>query len=273
VCVPELPEVESTRRGLEPQLCGTQIVCLEVRDHRLRWPVETELPQRLQGAEIVSVARRGKYLLIECTSGWLIVHLGMSGSLRVLPAGTPAGKHDHVDLLLANGKLMRLTDPRRFGCMLWGGSDPLTHPLLSHLAPEPLERAFNTQWLRKKLQSRAAAIKTLLLDSRIVTGVGNIYASEALFRAGIHPLTPGRRLSPERCERLVKAIRETLRRAIAAGGSSLRNYVGSDGRPGSAQQRHLVYEREGEACRTCGARIRCIRQGQRSTFYCPRCQR
>lgn len=271
--MPELPEVESTRRGLAPHLCGTRILRLEVRDHRLRWPVAPDLPRRLHGAAIRSIERRGKYLLIECGSGWLIVHLGMSGSLRVLPADTLAGKHDHVDLLLDNGKVVRLTDPRRFGCVLWGGADPLTHPLLSRLAPEPLERTFNAQWLRNRLQGRVAAIKTLLLDSRIVTGVGNIYASEALFRAGIHPLTPGRRLSLARCERLVQAIRVTLRRAIAAGGSTLRNYVGSDGQPGSAQQRHLVYEREGEACRTCGARIRCIRQGQRSTFYCPRCQR
>jgi formamidopyrimidine-DNA glycosylase len=197
----------------------------------------------------------------------------MSGSLRLLPHGTPAGKHDHVDLLLSGGKLVRLTDPRRFGCLLWGGSDPLLHPLLARLAPEPLERTFTARWLRDKLASRHAAIKTLLLDSHVVTGVGNIYASEALFRARIHPLTRGRRLSAARCAHLVKAIRATLRAAIAAGGSTLRNYVASDGQPGYAQRRYLVYDREGQPCRVCGAVIRCIRQGQRSTFYCPRCQR
>ena len=271
--MPELPEVETTRRGLAPHLSGTTITRLVVRDRRLRWPVERNLPARLRGAAIRAVERRGKYLLLDCERGWLILHLGMSGSLRVLADGTPAGKHDHVDLILSGGKLVRLTDPRRFGCVLWGGRDPLSHPLLASLAPEPLESGFTPQWLHRKLAARAAAIKSLLLDSRIVTGVGNIYASEALFRARIHPLTPGRRLSLVRCTRLVKSIRETLQAAIDAGGSTLRNYVGSDGQPGNAQQRYLVYDRAGQACRVCGNPIRSLRQGQRSTFYCSRCQR
>lgn len=271
--MPELPEVETTRRGLAPHLTGNTIEKLIVRDRRLRWPVPAQLARRVGGAAIRSVGRRGKYLLLDCGRGWLIVHLGMSGSLRLLPGGTPAGKHDHVDIVLATGQLVRLTDPRRFGALLWGGADPLRHPLLARLAPEPLEPGFSGEWLHARISGRNASIKSLLMASHIVTGVGNIYASEALFRARIHPRTPGRRLSLERCQRLVQAIRETLNAAIAAGGSSLRDFVGSDGQPGYFQQHSLVYDRAGEPCRVCGTPIRTLRQGQRASYYCPRCQR
>ncbi|HWQ38297.1 MAG TPA: bifunctional DNA-formamidopyrimidine glycosylase/DNA-(apurinic or apyrimidinic site) lyase [Burkholderiales bacterium] len=271
--MPELPEVETTRRGLVARLCGTMITELAVRERRLRWPVERKLSVRLRGARIRAIERRGKYLLVDCGGGWLILHLGMSGSLRILPQGTPAGRHDHVDFLLANGQLLRLTDPRRFGAVLWAGSDPLSHPLLAHLAPEPLEAAFTAEWLHARLAGRKAAIKSLLMDGHIVTGVGNIYAAEALFRARIHPATPGRRLGPARCARLVEAIRKTLQAAIAAGGSTLRDFVAADGRPGYFQQEYYVYGRAGQRCRVCGTRIRSLRQGQRATFYCPRCQR
>jgi len=271
--MPELPEVETTRRGLAPCLTGNTIQQLIVRERRLRWPVAKQLARRVDGAPIRAVERRGKYLLLDCSRGWLIVHLGMSGSLRLLPGGTPAGKHDHVDILLASGDLVRLTDPRRFGALLWAGADPLKHPLLARLAPEPLEPGFSGEWLHARLAGRSAPVKSLLMASHIVTGVGNIYANEALFRAGISPRTPGRRLSLERCRRLVQAIRDTLSAAIAAGGSSLRDFVGSDGQPGYFQQHYLVYDRAGEPCRTCGTPIRTLRQAQRASYYCPRCQR
>jgi formamidopyrimidine-DNA glycosylase len=270
--MPELPEVETTRRGLEPHLTGKTIVQLIVRDRRLRWPVAGNLAKLLGGARIESVSRRGKYLLLECGQGWLIVHLGMSGSLRLLPAGTPAGRHDHLDLLLSDGQVVRLTDPRRFGAVLWAGADPTHHPLLARLAPEPLGPEFNAHWLHARLAGRSAPVKALLMTGHIVAGVGNIYANEALFRARIHPRTPGRRVSLGRCARLAQAIRDTLDAAIAAGGSSLRDFVGSDGQPGYFQQQYLVYDRAGEPCRTCGAPIRSIRLGQRATYYCPRCQ-
>ena len=271
--MPELPEVETTRRGLAASLTGSRIVDVVVRDRRLRWPVPRNLATRIVGRVLRAVARRGKYLLLDCERGWLIVHLGMSGSLRVLPAHASAGKHDHVDFVLSNGYLMRLTDPRRFGAVLWAGEDPLSHPLLRDLAPEPFDAAFDASWLQARLARRRAAIKTLLMDNTLVAGVGNIYAVEALFRARIHPLTPGRRIGPARCQRLVRAIRDTLSDAICAGGSTLRNFVGSDGVPGYFQQQSFVYGRAGEPCRVCGAPIRVIRQGLRSTFYCPQCQR
>jgi formamidopyrimidine-DNA glycosylase len=271
--MPELPEVETTRRGLEPHLTGKTIARLIVRDRRLRWPVAKNLAKLLGGAPIRSVARRGKYLLLDCGRGWLILHLGMSGSLRLLPAETPPGKHDHVDLLLSDGHVVRLTDPRRFGAVLWAGADPMRHRLLAKLAPEPLGPDFGGEYLHARFSGRSAAVKSLLMDSHIVTGVGNIYANEALFRARIHPRAAGRRLSRVRCARLAQAIRDTLSAAIAAGGSSLRDFVGSDGQPGYFQQQYLVYDRAGDPCRVCGAPIRTITLGQRATYYCPRCQR
>ena len=271
--MPELPEVETTLRGLEPHLAGQRIARVVVRHPRLRWPIPKNLPDLLRGQIIRSIRRRAKYLLLKCDSGTLILHLGMSGSLRVLPAETAPEKHDHFDLLLANGLLMRLRDPRRFGAVLWCVADPEQHPLLAHLGVEPLEQEFDAAYLHHAMRKRSAAIKQVIMDSHVVAGVGNIYASEALFRAGIRPQLAADRLSKPRCARLVQAIRETLSEAIRLGGSSLRDYVGSDGNPGYFQQHYWVYGRAGEPCRACGASIKQTRQGQRSSFYCPACQK
>jgi formamidopyrimidine-DNA glycosylase len=220
-----------------------------------------------------AVERRGKYLLIDCGTGWIILHLGMSGSLQMVKGSRPPGKHDHLDLVLASGMVARFTDPRRFGAVLWEPDDPLRHPLLARLAPEPLGQEFTAAWMHTQTRGRNAAIKTILMDSRIVVGVGNIYASESLFRAGIHPGLAAGRISLLRCEKLVAAIRVTLMAAIDAGGSTLRNYVGAEGRPGYFQQSYYVYGRPGKLCRVCTTPIKALRQGQRSTFFCPVCQR
>jgi formamidopyrimidine-DNA glycosylase len=271
--MPELPEVETTRRGLEPHLAGQRIAAAVVRNRALRWPVPAGLERRLAGLTIGSIARRGKYLVIDCGRGSLIVHLGMSGRMLVLAGPAPAGKHDHFELQLGNGKIARLTDPRRFGSVHWIEGDPLTHPLLAALGPEPFSDAFSAQWLHARTRGRSAAIKNTLMDSRVVAGIGNIYASEALFRAAIHPGTASGRIALPRCVRLVEEIRATLGEAIAAGGSSMRDYLGSDGQAGYFQFNWLVYGREGEACKRCAAPVRQIRQGQRSTYYCARCQK
>jgi formamidopyrimidine-DNA glycosylase len=244
-----------------------------VRNASLRVPVPRTLPEQVAGSTIRSVNRRGKYLLIECGAGTLIVHLGMSGRLWLLDAQTPAAAHDHFDLVLENGKAVRLRDPRRFGLVLWQEGDPLLHPLLAGIGPEPLSAQFDGKWLYENTRNRSAAIKLVLMDSHMVAGVGNIYASEALFRAGINPKLPARRIGLARCKLLVEKIRETLEAAIQAGGSTLRDYVGGDGRAGFFQNEHLVYGRRGEPCRACGAAVRELRQGQRATFYCPACQR
>jgi len=219
-----------------------------------------------------AIRRRGKYLLFECDGGHLLVHLGMSGSLRLLPRDTPPGKHDHVDLVFGD-RVLRLRDPRRFGAVLWTEAPLATHPLLAHLGVEPLSRALTTTQLYESTRGHRTAIKQLLMDGRRIVGVGNIYACESLFAAGIDPRTPARRLSRARCERLVAAIKQTLRKAIRAGGASLRDFVRSDGEPGHFQLRAWVYGRAGLPCRRCGALLRRIVQGQRATFYCPRCQR
>ncbi|HXF65105.1 MAG TPA: bifunctional DNA-formamidopyrimidine glycosylase/DNA-(apurinic or apyrimidinic site) lyase [Burkholderiales bacterium] len=271
--MPELPEVETTRRGLEPLLVGRRILTAVVRNRALRRPVPRDLARRLAGTTVRSLARRGKYLLLDCGAGHLILHLGMSGRLWVVPAATAPTAHDHFDLVLENGSVVRLRDPRRFGLVLWETGDPLSHPLLAAIGPEPFAREFDGAWLHRATRHRTAAIKHVLMDSRVVAGVGNIYANEALFRAGIHPRTPARRLSRARCAALVEKLRETLEAAIRAGGSSLRDYVAADGRAGNFQSEFLVYDRAGEPCRRCGGPIAGLRQGQRSTFYCPRCQR
>jgi formamidopyrimidine-DNA glycosylase len=271
--VPELPEVETTRRGLAPHLQGHRIEAVIVRNRALRWPIPRDLAKQVSGRTVRAVERRGKYLLIDCGTGWMILHLGMSGSLQVVPNGTPAGKHDHVDLVLSSGMTARLTDPRRFGALLWEPDHPLHHPLLARLAPEPLGTDFHAGWLHARTRGRRAAIKTIVMDSHIVVGVGNIYASESLFHAGIHPGLAAGRISLPRCEKLVTAIQETLAAAIAAGGSTLRDYVGAQGDPGYFQQTYFVYGRRGKPCRVCGTAIKALRQGQRSTFFCPVCQR
>ena len=266
--MPELPEVEVTRRGIASHLTGRRIAGVTVRNPNLRWPVPHHLGRTLTGLEIRQVTRRAKYLLLDCGKGTLILHLGMSGSLRLLPATTPPQKHDHFDLKLDDGTLLRLTDPRRFGAILWASGDVLRHPLLVQLGPEPLTAAFDGNVLHAKTRGRSASIKEVLMNSHIVVGVGNIYASEALFRAGINPQIAAGRIGISRCEKLAQAVKETLKLAIKAGGSSLRDYVNSDGNPG-----YWVYDRAGQPCRKCGTLIRQIKQGQRSSFYCPHCQK
>ena len=269
--MPELPEVEVTRRGLAPQLAGRRISGVAVREPRLRWPVPREV-LALAGRTVKAIHRRGKYLLLDCGDGHLIVHLGMSGSLRVLPPGTPPGKHDHFDLLLGD-RLLRLRDPRRFGAVLWAAANGTPHPLLAHLGIEPLSRALDGARLYALTRAHRSAIKVFLMDSRRIVGVGNIYASESLHLARIDPRKPAQRLSRDACERLARAVKQTLRAAIRAGGSSLRDFVGADGDSGYAQQLHYVYDRAGKNCRRCKTPIRKLQQGQRSTYYCPTCQK
>lgn len=270
--MPELPEVETTRRSLEPPLVGRRILDVTVRDRRLRWPVPADLESSLSGARITALRRRAKYLLVDTDRGTLLVHLGMSGSLTVVPSSRPVIKHDHVDMTLDSGWRLRFHDPRRFGSMHWLTSADAPHPLLNALAPEPFDPAFDAAYLHRVTRRRASAIKQIIMNGELVTGVGNIYASEALFRAGIHPATKARRLSLERCARLVGAIRETLGRAIELGGSSLRDYVDGAGNPGEFQTESSVYGRGGQPCTRCGGTVRLIRQGARATYYCPGCQ-
>jgi formamidopyrimidine-DNA glycosylase len=269
--MPELPEVEVTRLGLVPHIEGRAISGVEVRDARLRWPISAEV-HSLAGRTVKAIRRRGKYLLVDCGDGHLILHLGMSGSLRVLPRGAPAGKHDHFDLLLGD-RILRLRDPRRFGAVLWTSGEPEAHPLLAHLGVEPLSPALDPARLHALTRARRTSIKQFLMDGRRVVGVGNIYANESLFRAGIHPRTQTGRISLERCARLSRAIKGTLRAAIRAGGSSLRDFVGSDGKRGYFQSRYWVYDRAGKPCRRCGRKIRRIVQGQRATYFCGACQK
>ena len=269
--MPELPEVEVTCRGIAPHLVGATIGAVTVRESRLRWPIPDAV-RSLAGRVVRDVRRRGKYLLLDCGVGHLIVHLGMSGSLRLVAAGTPPGKHDHFDLGIGS-QLLRLRDPRRFGAVLWTTQPPEAHPLLRHLGIEPLSRALDGRRLHALMRGRRTAIKQFLMDARHIVGVGNIYASESLFLAAIHPRTRAGRLSAQRSARLARSVKTTLRAAIRAGGSSLRDFVGSDGAPGYFQRHAWVYGREGEECRRCGARIRRIIQGQRATYYCPGCQR
>jgi formamidopyrimidine-DNA glycosylase len=273
--MPELPEVEVSRLGLAPHLVGQKLADCVVRRADLRLPIPQDLPARLVGHTLAGISRRGKYLLFHwpTASGWLIVHLGMSGSLRLVSPDAPAQAHDHFDLCFP-ATVMRLKDPRRFGVVLWqAGDNPEAHPLLAHLGMEPLSAGFTADWLAALLQGRKTPIKTLLMDAHLLVGVGNIYAAESLFRAGISPLRPAGEIGAARIKKLATAIRETLTEAIAAGGSSVRDYVHSDGGAGSFQLRCAVYDRAGQACPQCGAVIRQIRQAGRSSFYCPHCQR
>jgi formamidopyrimidine-DNA glycosylase len=269
--MPELPEVEVTRRGIEPHLAGRVITGATVRKG-LRWPVPKSLGKTLAGLKVESVKRRAKYLLLDCGSGHLILHLGMSGSLRITGHEEPPAYHDHFDLVLGD-TVLRLTDPRRFGAVLWKRGAVLEHKLLRDLGPEPLEDDFSGEYLFHATRNRSAAIKNVIMDSHVVVGVGNIYASESLFLAGINPKTPARRLSRERCDMLAASVRTVLTQAIRAGGSSLRNYVQSDGSFGCFQIDCAVYDRAGKPCRSCRTPIRQIVQGQRSTYYCTKCQR
>jgi formamidopyrimidine-DNA glycosylase len=271
--MPELPEVETTRLGLLPHLKDRRIADLVVRDGRLRWPIAPDLASLIRGCSIVDVSRRAKYLLIDCGRGHLIIHLGMSGSLRVVAPKRPPAKHDHYDIVLANRQIVRFTDPRRFGSLHWTENSPAQHVLLQKLGPEPLSEAFNGRALFHATRGRTASIKQFLMDQHHVVGVGNIYASEALFRAGVRPQTAAQRVGLARCERIAQSIKHTLQLALKAGGSTLRDFVNSDGEPGSFQLSYRVYDRAGKPCFRCGGAIRTIRQGQRSTFYCATCQR
>lgn len=279
--MPELPEVEVSRLGIAPLLEGRQLLGAITRCPRLRTELDPGLGEILAGCTIETVRRRAKYLLIDCRrsaaaaprSGTLIIHLGMSGSLRFVAPGTPPQTHDHVDLLLAD-RLLRYRDPRRFGLVVWHpGDDVERHPLLAALGPEPLDPSFDGAWLHAALARRSQAIKPVLMDANLVVGIGNIYAAEALFRAGISPLRPANRIAAPRCDLLAGSIQETLRQAIAAGGSSVRDYVHSDGGAGCFQLQCAVYERAGAPCVQCGRPVRQIRQAGRSTYYCPACQR
>jgi formamidopyrimidine-DNA glycosylase len=269
--MPELPEVEVTRLGVAPLLQGRAVTGVAARTAALRYPLPAGLGETLAQRVLRQVERRGKYLLFCFDHGRLLIHLGMSGSLRVLPAPEAPRKHDHLDLAFGR-RLLRLHDPRRFGAALWLPEGEPEHPLLTVLGVEPLSEAFDADWLHATTRGRRAAIKPTLMDSHLVVGVGNIYASESLFRAGIDPRAAAGRSSLARDRRLVPAIKDVLAAAIAQGGSTLRDFVGSDGAAGYFQQEHLVYGREGQACRVCGGPIRQLRQGQRSTFFCPRCQ-
>ncbi len=271
--MPELPEVETTRRGLHSHLVGATIADVVIRNASLRWPIPKTLPRLLHNQTIQSLERRAKYLLMHCANGTLILHLGMSGSLRILSTSTPAAKHDHFDLVLSNGMLMRLHDPRRFGAVLWHTGDIYAHKLLAKLGPEPLESGFDARYLYQATRGRSIAIKQCIMDNRVVVGVGNIYANEALFHAGVKPQLAAGKLSLPRCKILVKEIRATLTKAIKLGGSSLRDFVDSAGQAGYFQQTYWVYGRGGTTCRKCRTPIKQIRQGQRSSFYCPHCQK
>ncbi|MCE3284192.1 MAG: formamidopyrimidine-DNA glycosylase, partial [Steroidobacteraceae bacterium] len=251
---------------------GRTIRAFEVREPRLRWPVEPHLARELAGQRVLDVRRRAKYLLIELERGTLIAHLGMSGSLRIMPAAAARLLHDHYDLVLDSGQCLRFNDPRRFGSLHWCTGDPQAHSLLADLGPEPLEPAFDAGHLARLARGRKAAVKLFLMDQRVVVGVGNIYASEALFRAGVRPRRAAGRLRRAEWERVAAAIREVLSDAIRQGGTTLRDYVNADGTPGYFRQDLYVYERTGEPCRRCSTPIRHVVQGQRSTYFCPACQ-
>ncbi|MEW5788157.1 MAG: bifunctional DNA-formamidopyrimidine glycosylase/DNA-(apurinic or apyrimidinic site) lyase [Pseudomonadota bacterium] len=270
--MPELPEVETVRRGLAPHLLQRRLTGARVRESRLRWPVPAGLDALLAGRTIEGLDRRGKYLIFHLDRGGFICHLGMSGSLRLCSGDTPADRHDHLDLLLDGGTLLRYRDPRRFGALLWSDT-PEHHPLLAGLGVEPLETAFDGAFLHDLCRGRNLAIKLLLMDAHRVVGIGNIYANEALFQAGISPRQAAGRLSRPRCDILAAAVQDTLTRAIAAGGSTLRDFVDGQGNPGYFQQQYFVYARAGEPCRRCATPIRLVRQGGRASYFCPNCQK
>jgi len=269
--MPELPEVETTRRGILPHILGRTVVQLICRVPRLRWLLPgVETP--LAGEVVLAVERRAKYLLLRCGGGTLILHLGMSGHLRLVTAGTPAGAHDHVDLVFSDGTALRFNDPRRFGALLWTPDDPHRHPLLVELGPEPFAAEMDGEHLYRCSRRRTGAVKTFIMDQRVVVGVGNIYASEALFRAGIDPRRSAGRISRQRYGRLAEAIREVLAAAIDAGGTTLRDFADAEGRPGYFRLELQVYGRAGEACSICGRAVAQVKISGRSTYFCHHCQ-
>jgi len=270
--MPELPEVETTRRGIAPYLVGHRVVAVTIRQPRLRWPIPAALRRLLPGQKIENVERRAKYLLAHTGAGSALLHLGMSGSLRILERDVAPGAHDHFDWRLDSGRILRFTDPRRFGSLLWQ-KPGATHPLLAQLGPEPFDEAFDGVYLWTKSRGRSAPVKTFLMDQRIVVGVGNIYAAEALFAADIHPRRAAGSVAHDRYARLAAEVKRILAYAITRGGTTLRDFLSPDGAPGYFEQELFVYGRAGEPCKVCGTPIRSIVIGQRSTFYCPRCQR
>jgi len=271
--VPELPEVETTRRGIAPHLIERRISALVVRDPRLRWPVPGEALAAARGARIDSVERRAKYILVGTTAGTIMLHLGMSGSLRVVSADEPSFVHDHFDIILDNGRCLRLRDPRRFGSVHWLPADSNGHPLLDDLGPEPWDERFTGDYLYARSRGRRRSVKAFLMDAHTVVGVGNIYANEALFAAGIHPRRAAGRIGRARYHHLADRVRTILERAIAVGGTTLQDFTDSDGDPGYFRIQLAVYGRGDAACPHCGAPLRAVRQEQRATWYCPRCQR
>ena len=270
--MPELPEVETARRGLSPHVEGRRVTAVTLRRPDLRWPIPREVAELLPGQAITGLRRRAKYLLLDTAPGSALLHLGMSGSLRVLPASTPAGTHDHVDIALDSGKVLRFNDPRRFGCLLWQPAGE-QHELLADLGPEPLDDAFSGDYLFELSRGRSAPVKTFLMDQSVVVGVGNIYAAESLFRAGIAPNRAAGRVSRERYATLATAVRYILAHAIQRGGTTLRDFLSPDGAPGYFEQELLVYGREGEPCKVCGRPLKGSRLGQRATAWCVSCQR
>ena len=275
--MPELPEVEITRRGLLP-LQGQTVKNVVIRNASMRWPIPAHLPQTLKNQQLISLTRRAKYILAEFQNdklekGTLLLHLGMSGRISLLDRNYPPEKHDHFDIAFNSGEVLRLRDPRRFGAVLWAGLEANHHALLRVLGPEPLSEDFNGKYLHQHIRARSAAIKTTIMDGHLVVGVGNIYASESLFRARINPQTPAKNVTLKQCEKLVVEIKATLNDALAAGGSSLRDFFGTDGNPGYFQQEYFVYGRTGEPCKLCAKPILSIRLGQRSTFFCTHCQK
>ena len=270
--MPELPEVETTRAGLAPHLVGRTVVSTTLRRPDLRWPIAREVVDRLPGHRIEGVRRRAKYLLVDSAAGSALLHLGMSGSLRVLAGDTPVRAHDHVDFALDDGRVLRFNDPRRFGCLLWQPPGEV-HPLLAGLGPEPLSEAFDGDYLFALSRGRSAPVKAFLMDQRVVVGVGNIYVAEALFAAGISPLRPAGRISRERYARLAEAVKAILAYAITRGGTTLRDFISPDGAPGYFEQELSAYGRGGEPCPRCGRALRQATVGQRATVWCGHCQR
>ncbi|MBX3710127.1 MAG: bifunctional DNA-formamidopyrimidine glycosylase/DNA-(apurinic or apyrimidinic site) lyase [Gammaproteobacteria bacterium] len=270
--MPELPEVETTLRGILPHINRQTITKVVVRQCQLRWPIQSNLPQILSGKKIIDVERRGKYLLLRTDSGAIIIHLGMSGHLRILTQDLLPNKHDHVDIVFQSNKILRFTDPRRFGAFLWTKDDPHHHSLLKNLGIEPLTKGFSGKYLWLRAQGRKLPIKSLLMDSKIVAGIGNIYAAEALFEAGIYPAVPAQSLSVERLNSLAKSIKRILRHAIERGGTTLKDFINSDGKPGYFSNQLKAYGHAGLPCVVCHTLLQSMQIGQRNTVYCKRCQ-
>ena len=272
--MPELPEVETTRKGIKPYLENATVTKVTIRNHSLRWPIPGDLASTLKQQVIHSVKRRAKYLLLQCDSGTLMIHLGMSGSLRILDKiehNNPA-KHDHVDIILNNGHLMRYNDPRRFGAIMWTDEAVTKHKLIAHLGPEPLLKGFDANYLYKQAKTKRCSVKTLIMNGQVVVGVGNIYANESLFLSGIHPKTIAQNLTKTQCEQLTQQIKLVLGKAIKAGGTTLKDFTKSDGKPGYFAQQLNVYGRKDEPCLHCGNKIQHYKETQRATYYCPSCQ-